>query len=84
MAVMDKWLALPPKSPQPVVELYRTAYAAAMADPDFLDRGKRISDNFLPMPSADVELLIRELAALPPAALDYMSGMLRKQGLEPK
>ena len=84
MAVMDKWLALPPKSPQPMVALYREAYAKAMQDPEFLDRGKRISDDFLPMASGDVESLIRQLASLPPPALDYLAGMLRKQGLEPQ
>jgi tripartite-type tricarboxylate transporter receptor subunit TctC len=84
MAVMDKWLALPPKSPQPMLAIYRAAYAKAMTDPEFLERGKTISDNFLPMSTAEVEGLIRDLAALPPAALDYMSAMLRKQGLDPR
>ena len=84
MAVMDKWVAVPPKVPQPLVEAYRAAYAKAMQDPEFIERGKTISDNFLPMSSTDVETLIRQLAELPTPALDYMTAMLRKQGLDPR
>lgn len=82
IAVTDKWLALPPKSAKPVVEVYRDAYAKLVQDPDFLDRAKKISDDFVPMLSSDVETLIHNLAALPPQATEYMSIILRKQGLD--
>jgi tripartite-type tricarboxylate transporter receptor subunit TctC len=81
MAVTDKWLALPPKSPKPVVEVYRQAYSKVIQDPEFIDRGRKISDDIQPMLSADVEPLIRRLADVPPDAIEHIANMLRKQGV---
>jgi len=82
IASMDKWLALPPKSPAPVLALYRDAYARMSKDPEFLDRGKKISDDFEPMSAGEVEALIHSLADTPQQAIDYSTVMLRKQGLD--
>jgi hypothetical protein len=82
IAVTDKWLALPPKSPQAMLEVYRDTYGKIVQDPEFIDRAKKISDDFLPMSSGDVEMLIKKLASLPPPAIDYMTLILRKQGLQ--
>jgi hypothetical protein len=79
---MDKWLALPPKSPLPLLEAYRDAYAKMVRDPQFVDRGKMISDEFEPLMHEDVEALIHTLGRMPPQAIDYISDLLRKQGLE--
>jgi tripartite-type tricarboxylate transporter receptor subunit TctC len=79
---MDKWLALPPGAPQPMVEIYRQAYGRLMQDADFIERGRRISDDFEPLLHGDVERLVRTLGATPPEAIDYISGMLRRQGLD--
>jgi tripartite-type tricarboxylate transporter receptor subunit TctC len=79
---MDKWLALPPKSPPPMLETYREAFAKMVRDKQFIDRGKAISDDFEPMPHADVEALIGRLGRTPPQAVDYINTLLRKQGLE--
>jgi tripartite-type tricarboxylate transporter receptor subunit TctC len=82
MAVMDKWMALPPKSPQAMLGVYREAYGKVARDPEFLDRGKKISDDFEPMLSKDVETLVHKLGSLPPEATEYMTVILRKQGLD--
>jgi hypothetical protein len=82
IAVTDKWLALPPKTPQAVADTYREAYSRSMADPDFLERGKKISDDFVPLSATEVEALIRKLGSLPQEATEYMTVILRKQGLE--
>jgi tripartite-type tricarboxylate transporter receptor subunit TctC len=82
IAVTDKWLALPPKSPKAVADIYRDAYAKIMHDPDFIDRGKKISDDFVPLPAMEVEALIRRLGSLPLEATEYMTVILRKQGLD--
>ena len=47
-----------------------------------MDRAKKISDDFPPMLSGDVEMLIKKLASLPLEAIDYMTLILRKQGLQ--
>jgi tripartite-type tricarboxylate transporter receptor subunit TctC len=82
IAVTDKWLALPPKSPMAILHLYREAFGKMVQDPEFIDRSKKISDDFVPMSSNDVENLIKKLASVPPAAIDYMTVILRKQGLQ--
>jgi tripartite-type tricarboxylate transporter receptor subunit TctC len=75
-------MALPPRTPQAMIEAYRAAYGRTMQDPDFIERGKKTSEDFVPMTSADVEYLIRQLSTLPLEATDYMTVVLRKQGLQ--
>jgi tripartite-type tricarboxylate transporter receptor subunit TctC len=82
IAVTDKWMALPPKTPKAMVDAHRAAYAKLMDDPDFLERGKKLSEGFVPMPAGDVEVLVRKLASLPLEATEYMTVILRKQGLD--
>jgi tripartite-type tricarboxylate transporter receptor subunit TctC len=79
---MDKWLALPPRSPPPMLAAHREAFARMVRDPQFIERGKKISDDFEPMSHADVGALIHRLGRTPPQAVDYINDMLRRQGLE--
>jgi tripartite-type tricarboxylate transporter receptor subunit TctC len=81
VAIMDKWLALPPRSPQALLDVYREAYGKVVQDPDFLARGRKISDDVVPLLSGDVETLIRRLGDTSHEAIDYISTMLKKQGL---
>lgn len=81
---IDKWLALPPKTPDPVVRAYREAYSSAFTDPAFIQLGKKISEDFEPMPYDDVDFLVRKLAAIQPQAIAYIGTMLRKQGIQAK
>jgi tripartite-type tricarboxylate transporter receptor subunit TctC len=82
MTALDKWFALPPKTPEPLVRAYRAAYKAASADPEFIEVGKRISEDIEPMAFEDVELIITGLGGTPPGAVAYLSAILRKQGIE--
>jgi hypothetical protein len=52
-----------------------------MQDPDFVDRGKKMSEDFEPMSSLEVESLLNTLGGTPPEAIDYIGAMLSKQGL---
>jgi tripartite-type tricarboxylate transporter receptor subunit TctC len=82
IAVTDKWMALPPKTPKAMIDVYRAAYAKMMQDAEFIERGRKISEDFVPMAATDVESLVRRLASLPPEATEYMTVILRKQGLD--
>jgi hypothetical protein len=82
IAVTDKWLALPPKTSKAVADMYRAAYAKSMADPEFLENGRKISDDFVPLSAPEVETLIQKLGSLPQEATEYMTVILRKQGLQ--
>jgi tripartite-type tricarboxylate transporter receptor subunit TctC len=81
IASMDKWLALPPRSPPAMLSVYRETYGRMIRNPDFIDRGKKTSDDFVPLSHDEVEPLIRALGNTPPAALSFLNKMFRKQGL---
>jgi tripartite-type tricarboxylate transporter receptor subunit TctC len=78
---IDKWVALPPNSPKAMLDAYRETYARMIADADFVERGRKMSDDFEPWSHEEVERLIQTLGTIPPEAFDQLSAMLRKQGL---
>jgi tripartite-type tricarboxylate transporter receptor subunit TctC len=78
----DKFLALVPGTPAPIVEAYREAFAKAVRDPELLGMGQAISDEFAPMSHSDMEMLVNTLAETPPEVVDYLTRVLAKQGLK--
>jgi tripartite-type tricarboxylate transporter receptor subunit TctC len=82
LTLTDKWLALPPKSPDAYVQAYRAAFAAAFNDPEFAELGKKVSEDFEPMTSKDIEYLIGKLSATSPEAMKFIGAMLQKQGIQ--
>src|SRR5262245_12896474 len=79
--MVDKFLALPPGTPRPMVEAYRKAFREIMADPEFTERGRRMSEVFAPMAETDVIELVKDVVGTPPEAVDYLNVLLRKQGI---
>ncbi len=79
--VLDKWLALPSETPEPILKAYRDAFAKMMKDPDFIERGKKMSEDFEPQLGTDVESLLKTLGDTTPEALDYIKKMLKSQGI---
>ena len=82
MTSIDKWVALPPKTPVALVDVYRATYAEAMRAPEFVELGQKISEDFTPMSWSDVDSLVRRIGATRPEAINFIATMLRKQGLE--
>jgi tripartite-type tricarboxylate transporter receptor subunit TctC len=82
LTALDKWIALPPKSPENYIQAYRDAFQAAFTDPEFAELGKKVSEDLEPMSHQDIDFLVQRLGATPPEALTFISTMLRKQGLE--
>jgi hypothetical protein len=82
LTALDKWFALPPKTSETIVRVYRTAYEAAASGQDFAELGKKISEDLEPMAHEDVSFLINQLGATSPEAVATISAMLRKQGVE--
>jgi tripartite-type tricarboxylate transporter receptor subunit TctC len=80
----DKWLALPPGTPADIVRAYREAYAKVVIDAEFLARAKAMTDDFTPSPWQDLEFWMWKIGATPPAAIQFMSVMLRHQGIKPE
>lgn len=78
----DKWLALPPGTPNDIVMAYKAAFAKTAVDPEFREKGEKISDGFEPMTGEDVELIAKTLTDTPAEALDYIKALMRKQGIK--
>jgi hypothetical protein len=78
----EKWLALPPRTPQPLAALYRKAFASMVMDAEFIERSRKLADDFTPVPYGDVEAWINAMARTPPEALDFIATMIRGQGLK--
>jgi tripartite-type tricarboxylate transporter receptor subunit TctC len=74
-------MALPPGTPDNIVSAYREAFAKTAVDPEFRDKGEKISDGFEPMTAQDVEMVARTLADTPAESLDYAKSLMRKQGI---
>jgi len=78
---MDKWLALPPGTPPAIVDVYRQAFDTMVKDPRFIERGKTATDDFAPTTYQEVEAWVQALGRTAPEAIDFISVMLRGQGV---
>ena len=79
---IDKWLALMPGTPEPVVAAYRAAMTATAQDPEFEDLRRKLSDDVIVVPYQTIEDIIRRIAATSDEAIDYQKVLLRGQGLD--
>lgn len=79
---IDKWLALMPGTPEPIVAAYREAMAATAHDPEFEEMRKKLSDDVIVVPYQTIEAVIRRIAATPDEAIQYQKVLLRTQGLD--
>ena len=85
MCLVDPWVSLPPDTPAPIVAMYREAFQKMLKDPEFLEKGKRISEDMGPMTYADVELLVKTAdERLTPVSETFIRTLLTKQGIRPK
>ena len=81
LVVLDKWLALPEGTPAPILQAYREAFDKMSKEPEFIDRGRKMSEDFAPQAGKDVEDLLKTLGDTTPEALDYIKNMLKTQGI---
>ncbi len=75
------WIALPPKATAPVVATYRAAFAKAATDKDLLARGEKLSKDFSTVSSDELTATVKSLSQASPAAVGFMTELLRKEGL---
>jgi hypothetical protein len=74
------WLALPPRTPKNIVNTYVEAFSATLADPHYQAEFSKIDPDSPAATKADLERLVRELAKVSPATLDYIQAELKRQG----
>lgn len=82
LSYVFKWMALPPKTPKAVVAVYQKAFRKVMADPEFIDRGQKLSPGFSLLPAKDLTESVDALSKVPHKALVFMTNILREQGLK--
>jgi hypothetical protein len=79
---MDKWLGLAPGTPDDIVAAYRSAFERIARDTEFIDHGRRMSEDFELQRADTVSGLIEVLAGTPDEAIDHIKSIARKQGLD--
>jgi tripartite-type tricarboxylate transporter receptor subunit TctC len=79
---IDKWMGLPPGTPDDIVAAYRTAYDKAVKSKEFLKvANKQISKEIFYMPGKTVERMVVAVHDVPPEALTYADKLKQKYGL---
>jgi hypothetical protein len=79
---LDKWLGLAPGTPEDIVAAYRMAFDRIAQDTEFIDQGRRMSEDFDLQRAEAVSRLIQVLAGTPNEAIDHIKSIARKQGLD--
>src|SRR5258707_769005 len=80
LSARDKWLALLPGTPEPIVAPYRKAFKAMTEDPEFIERTKD-STEFMRTTAKDVTDWLTTLSKITPEAIDYIGVMLGHHGI---
>jgi tripartite-type tricarboxylate transporter receptor subunit TctC len=78
----DKWLALPPDTPETVGNVYRDAFSRMTNDPEFIERSKKVADDFTPISYSDVEFWMKALGSTQPEVVEFIAAMMRGQGVK--
>lgn len=79
---IDKWFAVPPKTPAPVVAAYRAAFQKAIKDPEFLAHArKQLSPDFGTQTAEEMTRLARDTSYPSPAITKYSLDLRVKFGL---
>jgi tripartite-type tricarboxylate transporter receptor subunit TctC len=85
ICAMGPWVALPPDTPEPIVGMYREIFPRIMADPEFQEKAKRISEDIALMTHSEIMGIVKTAAErLTPEAEDFIRAMHMKQGLVAK
>lgn len=83
--LVDKWLALPPKTPDDVVEAHRTAYQKTITDPKNQDiLLKAFGADWGSYSGATMDKIVKALVATSEEDLNYLIELKKKHGLPAK
>ncbi len=74
------WLALPPRTADPIVATYVRAFQATLKDPAYQAEMTKIDPDSPVASKADLEKLVRELAKVSPETLAFVQAELKRQG----
>jgi tripartite-type tricarboxylate transporter receptor subunit TctC len=79
---LDKWYALPPGTPQAIVDTYRAAWSRLVQDPEFIRLGKlQFSDDFEPVSGQAMADAVSKTSYPRPELTAYIEQLQVKHGL---
>jgi tripartite-type tricarboxylate transporter receptor subunit TctC len=79
----DKWLALPPGTPDDIVKVYREGFQRMVTeDSEFLARAKVMAEDFTPTSWQDLQSWIKTMADTPTESIEFLAVMLGHQGVK--
>ena len=79
--LVGQWVALPPSTPQPIVDAYKRAFHAAFQDAKFVEQSRKVDPGMTEMSADEMLSIVSVLGQTPPEALTYLGSIARKQGL---
>jgi hypothetical protein len=74
------WLALPPGTPDGIVDSYVKAFEATLKDPKYQDEVEKLNPDSPVATKTDLEKLVRKLGKVSPKTLEFIRDELRRQG----
>ncbi len=82
--VVEKWMALPPKTSDEITKIYVAAYKAVMNDPAYKTIAAReFGDDFGWIPAPEMQRIVKDLVATTDADLAFFTQLRIKHGLKP-
>jgi tripartite-type tricarboxylate transporter receptor subunit TctC len=72
------WLALPPKTPKPIVDVYIKAFNDTLQDPGYQADFAKIDPDSLVASKADIEALVAKLHTVSPQTVDYIQDEMKR------
>jgi tripartite-type tricarboxylate transporter receptor subunit TctC len=76
------WLALPPKTPQPIVAAYVKAFDETLKDPEYQADFAKIDPDSPVASKADIETLIGKLATVSAETVEYIQDEMKRQDVD--
>ena len=80
--LVNKWVALPPGTPQPHVTTYRAAYQKSVQDPDFRKFAESdMGAEYTPLSGEQLQAIVQDLAATSDEDILFVKALAKKYGI---
>ena len=80
LSQVGMWVALPPETPDTVVDVYLKAFEATVNDPAFQNDYAKIDPDSIVASKADIERQLAALAKVSPETMQFLEDELKRQG----
>lgn len=80
LSQVGMWVALPPETPDSIVDVYIKAFEATNNDPAFQNDYAKIDPDSIVARKADIERQLAELAKVSPETMQFLEDELKRQG----